>query len=409
MIDKTVGNVQLMQRINRLKVLNFVRGKEQTTRPEIIRVTGLSPSSVTNIVSFLLEKSLLQEFGSMDTRDVGRKATLIRFNPAALQIVCVNIEAEKIDLALTDLAGEALLTRELAINRQSNQADSLELIKQEISLIRQAYQSIEPAGGTAELAGIGIALSGLVLNHDKLIYSSSMHWKDVGLKAFFEKAFGLPVFVQNNSRTKALWRLRQNADEREKNIIFLDLAMGVGIISFYEQKVNEAVIGEFGHTTVKKDGPLCFCGNRGCLELMCSVDTIIAQCRELLSQGRCPVLRRAPAGRDDALDYPAILTAFRLGDPDVAGVLRECGEYLGIGLANIINLFNPQRIIINGDVLLTEDFIYQTALKEADSRVNELFSRNTVYEKVTIDTAEEIKGVALYVSDRLFDLAGFNL
>jgi len=404
-IDKTVGNVQLMQRINRLKVLNFVRAKGQSSRPEIVRITGLSPSSVTNIVGFLLEKKLLMESGAVDTREVGRKATVIQFNPAALQIVCVNIEAKKIDLALTDLAGNALKTKELVLDPRKSEKESLERIKAEIMAIRSEYEA-DPV----DLAGIGIALSGLVLNHNQLVLSSSMHWRGVALKEYFEQAFNLPVFVQNNSRTKALWRLRQSKEEPEQNIIFLDLAMGVGIINFYDQRVNDAVIGEIGHTTVKKDGPLCFCGNHGCLEMMCSVDAIINQCSELLLQNRCPVLKRMMSQASaDTPDYEMILQAFHQGDPDIPAVLRECGEYLGIALANIISLFNPQQILINGDQLLTEDTIYQTALAEADTRVNELFSKSVRYEKVCIDTAEEIRGLALYVSDQLFELSGFTL
>ena len=182
--------------------------------------------------------------------------------------------------------------------------------------------------------------------------------------------------------------------------------MGVGIINFYENKINNAVIGEFGHTTVKKDGPLCFCGNHGCLEMMCSVDAVLHNCDELLKAGKCEILKTLMEESDEALSYRLVLEAFRNGDNDVKGVLEECGKYLGIGLANIINIFNPQRIIINGHILLSCNFIYETAVEEAKQRAHEQFIRDMKFETVGIGVEEAVKGVSLFVTDRIFELSG---
>jgi N-acetylglucosamine repressor len=200
--------------------------------------------------------------------------------------------------------------------------------------------------------------------------------------------------------------LRKNGINTEENIIFLDLTMGVGIINFYKNEINESVIGEIGHTTVKKDGPLCFCGNRGCLEVMCSVDTIVDKCNRLLQQGRCLLLKDLIEKKNTPITYEAIIEAFNIGDDDVRNVLTECGQYLGIGIANIINIFNPKRIIINGHQLLKTEYIYKTAIDEANSRAYEQFTKDLKYEKVNIDADRAITGVSLYVTDRLFDLMG---
>ncbi len=400
-----IGNVQLMQKINRLKVLNLVRQRGPAARPEIARTTGLSSSSVTNIVGFLLEKRLLVETGTIEKRDVGRKATLLEYNPAAFTVVCIDIGADRIHVSLTDLVGTPRVTREIRLDHPMLDKEMLDLVRREVTgLVEEGRLS-----GLDAIAGIGIALSGLVLNDDRLIVSSSMHWKGLSLKRYFEGQFGLPVFVQNSSLTKAHWRLRQKMDETERHVVFMDLAMGVGIIDFFNGQINEAVIGELGHTTVQKDGPPCFCGNHGCLELMCSVETVLGQCREAMEQGRCSVLRARLAGRAEPLDFADVRAAAAGGDPDVAAILRTCGEYLGIGLANVINLFNPQRIILNGDVLLTEDSIYRTAVAEARSRVNELFARSVQFEKVDIGPEESIRGIALYLADRIFELSNFSL
>jgi predicted NBD/HSP70 family sugar kinase len=401
-IVNEIGNVQLMQKINRLKVLECIRLKGPVARPEISKVTGLSLSSITNIVTYLLDKGLVAETGTVDSRDVGRKATLIRFNPAALTVISVNIEASKIDLALTDLAGEILEMKQINVGRLMKDYEILNAVKKEIT---QLIASGTSAHGS-EVAGIGIGVSGLVQEGGILAISSSMRWKGLSIKEQFENTFHIPVYIQNNSRTKALWALRSYIGEEDRNVIFLDLTMGVGIISFFENKINEAVKGEFGHTTVKKDGPLCFCGNHGCLEIMCSVDAVVNACTDLLDQGRCGILARLLGERGNALDYDSILEAFEKGDDDVKQVLEECGQYLGIGIANLINIFNPQRLIINGDVLLKSDFIYETAVQETSGRAYEQFLHDLKYQKVDIGEKESIQGVSLYVADKLFELSG---
>jgi predicted NBD/HSP70 family sugar kinase len=157
---------------------------------------------------------------------------------------------------------------------------------------------------------------------------------------------------------------------------------------------------------VDKNGPVCFCGNRGCLEIMCCVETVLQQCSELIENGKCCILNQYLKNSNIALNYLSVLKAFSMGDIDVEKVLRECAEYLGVGLTNIINMFNPDRIIINGDELLTSDFIFETAVKEANMRAYELFTKDLIYEKVNINTEMAVGGIALYVADRLFDIAG---
>ncbi len=401
-INNEIGNVQLMQKINRLKVLDYIRDNGPAARPEIAKSTGLSPSSITNIVAYLLEKKLVAEMGQVDSKEVGRKATLVKFNPESMNIISIDIESASINFALTNLAGDIQKMKEIPLDRLIKDYEIFNIIKREISsMIDEGIKH-----HNAAIAGIGIAVSGLVDDNEKLIISSSLRWKGLSLKEYFESNFNLPVYVQNNSRTKALWELKTRKDISEKNVIFMDLTMGVGIINFYEQKINNAVIGEFGHTTVKKDGPLCFCGNHGCLEMMCSVDSVVNECDELLKNGKCEVLRKDMAGADRVLNYQSVLDAYQKGDKDVKEVLEECGRYLGIGLANIINVFNPQRIIINGDILLNCSFIYETAVEEAHKRAHEQFVKDLRFEMVSIGVEEAVKGVSLYVADKLFELSG---
>lgn len=400
-IANEVGNVQLMQRINRLKVLDVIRARGPIARPEIARQTGLSPSSITNIIGYLMERNLVLDVGTVDSRDVGRKAALLCFNPAGHRIIAANVEADRAYVALTDLSGMVLSRKEIPLTVRMMDFEILNLIKKEINHLIGG----ESSGEHEPILGMGLAVSGLVQDEGRLVLSSSLKWKSLSIKEQFESLFRIPVFIQNSSRTKALWALKKHVGEADRNVVFLDLARGVGIVNYFDHRINEAVIGELGHTTVKKDGPQCFCGNRGCLELMCTVEAVVNGCLEQMALGNSPVLAELAGGQPELVGYDLALEAFRRGDEGVRAVLTECGQYLGMGIANIINLFSPQKIIINGDELLKSDFVYETALVEAGSRANEAMARGVQYQKVEIGTEESIQGLSMYVTDRLFELS----
>ena len=182
-----VGNVQLMQRMNRLKVIDLIRKKGPLSRPDIAKMTGLSPSSVTNIVSFLIERNLVAETGTVESRDVGRKAVLIRFNARAHRIISVNVEIDRVYVTLTDLDGEVYAKREIAFDRSIMNLKILDLIRDEITrLMGEAGQ-----GG---VRGIGLAVSGLVQDEGRFVFSSSLQWKGLAVRGAAGIAVSHPCF-----------------------------------------------------------------------------------------------------------------------------------------------------------------------------------------------------------------------
>lgn len=377
-----IGNVQLMQRINRVKVLEYIRKNGACARPDLARQTNLSLSSITNIMNYLLAQNLVHPVGRASASGAGRRAALISFNATAMYLICINIEPQEAHIALTDLAGTILSMSRIGIRESDSAQNVLSRLAEAVRTIIAEHKNIR---------AIGVSVSGHVVGDLGVVNSSIMRWKDVNVREYFANAFGLHVYVINNSKTKALWQIKQYSGELDRKIIFLDLTLGVGIISFYNGEINESVSGELGHTTVMKDGPLCFCGNRGCLELVCSVKFILARCRD----------KALPA-----TTFDEALFLFSGGNAEIRDIFRECAEYLGIGIANIINLFEPNLIILNDNQLTSCEYIYQTALDEAERRAYRQFSRPVRYEKVSINTDQALRGVSYYVTDRLFALDG---
>ena len=271
-----VGNVRFMQRINREKVLSYIRKNSPVSRNELSKVTGLSLSSITNIVNFFMDTNLVTETGRIKNVGAGRKAVMIEFNASAMSIIAINIETDEAIVSLTDLSGGIITSRSVEISRR----DSSDAV---ISAIERCV--IEIISERDDVKAIGFAVSGHV-SGDGRVSSSTMRWDRVDVKKRFEKTTGLPVYVSNNTKTKGLWTIRALNDVKHRNIVFLDMSSeGIGIINAYGGEINNAIAGEFGHTVVTGSDHKCFCGNVGCLESVCSVSYIEGRYKELSGEG----------------------------------------------------------------------------------------------------------------------------
>ncbi len=382
-IKRTVGNVQLMQKINRLQVLRCIRRYEPVSRPAVAEETGLSLSSITNIVNYLMERRLVRETGVEEIERVGRKAALLRFDGGAYRLLCVYVERDSATIDYTDLSGE-VCDREV-VSIEGEEPPAL------FQTIKAACRTLLDRHPGEQVLGIGFAVSGLILEESNYILSASLRWKAFHVKRDLESSFDIPVFIENVSVTRAVWQLsREKQGGKGRNVIFFDLDKGVGAVQLIDGELNRSLLGEIGHTTVERDGPACFCGNRGCLEALCSVDRIVSQYRAL---------------RPDRPDiaFEEIVAAQRAGDPTAGRVLTECGEYLGIGLANVVNIFHPDRIIINSGAYAGCELIFRVAVDELKRRANSLLTRELEVERVVISGDDSCRGIALHLSNSIFE------
>ena len=380
---KPVGNAQLMQKINRLQVLNYIRRNGPVARPAVAQATGLSLSSITNIVNYLLEQRIVAETGVESLGRVGRKATLLRFNGRAYRLICIYIEAEQLTVCLTDLSG--MVYDRAVLSYPPAQNDSRFLLQS----IKDAIELILTKNGGELVLGIGIAVSGLVLDNSNYILSASLRWKAYHVKDELEQLFHKPVFIQNISITRAVWQISQEKGARERNVIFLDLDNGIGAVQFFDGELNRSLIGEIGHTTIDKSGVACFCGNHGCLEAMCSTDRIV----QLYHKAR-PECSQAT--------YNDVVAAAAAQEKAAIDAICECGEYLGIGLANVVNIFHPDKIIINSGAYANCELIFETATKTMEQRAYAALTKGLVIERVSLNRDDSCRGISVHLCDSIF-------
>lgn len=382
-MNKQVANVQLMQKMNRLKVLEFVRKNPDASRPMIASATGLSLPSITNIVSYLLEIGLLQENGLEKVTRVGRKSTLLRISASAYDLVCIYLDEKNALIVRTDFEGNPKEKVCLTIHKNSSEQSLKELFDTTISIVNSC-----PKG---RILGIGIAISGLVLSGSKFIMSSRLKWKSFDIKNMLEEKTGIPVFLDNVSLLRAAWYFNKKTPSTSDNILFIDMENGIGAVQYAGGVIQSSTLGEIGHTTVKRDGLPCFCGNRGCLEAMCSPKRILSLYE---STGEEPLT---------SLSEAELL--YQKGNSAAVFAIQECAAYLGIGLANLVNLFNPSEIIINTGDFRDCPSLLTLAEEEMRKRAYLCLSEHLIIEKICETEENTICGTAYHLCNKLFDIS----
>lgn len=381
-MNSIVGNSQLIQKMNRLKVLNYIRKNPNTPRSIIAKETGLSVASLTNITSYLLSSGLLRECETEETSGVGRKSTPLRFGADTYGLVCISIGADTISVSHTNLDG-IIIDTSVICDGNTPPSMVVEPIRAYIASLLKEY-------GKDRILAIGISISGLVLDGSRFVVSSSLKWKEFDLKAVLEKDTGLPVFVENMSLLKAVWYFNSNKTEATDNMVFVDMENGIGSCQFYKGEINRAMLGEIGHTTVKSDGEMCFCGNRGCLEAMCSVHRIL----RLYNDSK----------RGAEYDFGHIVQQFRKGDAYAVSAVKECASFLGIGLASLVNICKPSVIVINTGQFTTLPELIDLAIEELDRRAYPALLEGLDIRRIYVNEHQAISGAAMNLCDRLFSI-----
>lgn len=382
-MNNQVGNVQLMQQMNRLKVLDFVRRHPDVSRPCIAENTGLSLASITNTTSYLLDLGLIYESGVEKVGRVGRKSVLLRFCATGYDLICIYLSEKYINIAYTDLEGKAKEKIKIESENLTPEETMAELQDNVLSLVKRY--------GSERILGIGVAISGLILDDSKFVLSSRLKWKSFDIKKTLEKSTNLPVFVDNVSLIKAVWYFCRKSSSAKDNMLFVDMENGIGAVQFFDGAISRSTLGEIGHTTVERNGEPCFCGNTGCLEAMCSPSRLLS-------------LYESVSGKK-AASITELNKLYKNDNKDAIYAISECGRYLGIGLANLVNLFNPSVMVIN-----TGDFEgCPSLIKEAEQELHRR-AYPSLTKKLVIKQTQEtedniIYGTAFNLCDRLFDIS----
>jgi predicted NBD/HSP70 family sugar kinase len=320
------------------------------------------------LVRELLDERKLMEMGPADN-PLGRKQVLLRLNEEYGFVVGVDFDAESVVTAVMDLRPRI---RNIVKERTYLGGGIDGLVQQLLSCTSRA---IEQAGlQQSSIVGIGIVDPGLInsLEGVSVISSTIDFWRQVPLKRIFEEHFGVPAALENSSQPKALAERVLGAGKTADDMIYIEYGAGIGAGIIMGGKVlagQRGSVGELGHTHVARNGPACKCGSFGCLEALAGALAVETRIREALQAGSNSRALALAGGDPNKITVWNVLEAARMDDKTCRTIVEEMGMYLGLSLANLVNLLNPSLIVLDkrlelaGSVLL--DQLMRTIKRQA--------------------------------------------
>jgi len=334
MLDRTRGTVRDLRRDTRSALLWSLYLSKQRSRQELSDTTGLSQASVSNVVRELLDEGIVIEAGSVES-DGGRPRILLEMNPDYGYVIGVDIGETCVLAGLFDLTMTERAKAEFRLNPAEH--DVGVVVQGVLSGLHTvlAATGIEPAA----ILGVGVGVPGIVeQGPEVLVHGQTYGWEGVPLERLLRSGTELPLYFENCAKTTGQAELWFGAGKGATNAVVALIGSGVGASlisggSIYRGATSSA--GEWGHTAIVVGGRACRCGSRGCLEAYVGAEAILER------YGR-------PLPGNDEESALAELIAAADTSPLAAAILEETAGYLGVGIASLINLLHPERIILSG-------------------------------------------------------------
>nr|WP_086940813.1 ROK family protein [Thaumasiovibrio occultus] len=365
-----IGNVDLVKQLNSAAVYRLIDQKGPISRIQVAEVSQLAPASVTKITRQLLERGLIKEVAQQASTG-GRRAISLTTESEPFHAICVRVGRRDIDITLYDLSGKAITSIHDKFDYQDSQAFIEGLIEQ----ITQFKAQVEPQ--LKELVAIGVTLPGLIDPVKGVIqYMPTIDVEQLPLGEILNDTFNVTSFVGNDIRALALAEHYFGAtrDCLDSIVVSVHNGTGAGII------VNGQVflghnrnVGEIGHIQIDPLGDRCQCGNFGCLETVAANPAIIAHVEKALAQGFVSELQQ-----HESITVSGICHAANNGDELAVQVLTKVGNHLGKALAITINLFNPQKIVLTGEITEAESLLFAAIERCISTQALSNFSENLV-------------------------------
>ncbi len=327
-------------------LFGLLRASTQTSQTELARQSGLSKATVSEAMGLLTEKGFIREVGKRQ-QGRGRSQIVIELEATARYALGAQLDDHCCTVILSDLRAQP-------VQRASRPIEGSE----PEDFIAALCACVEELRATADapILGLGIGAPGSVDPSGRVVtVSVPFGWRNVPLADLVEERLHLPVITANRAKVAALGELWQGDHAGISHLVYVFVGEGIvaGLIihdSLYFGSAGGA--GEIGHLTVLPDGPICGCGNAGCLHMLASESAIIRSARTRTRDAQQPSLLTTLADQQlHQITIPLLATAVQQGDDLARTVVEEAGTYLGLALANVINLINPQRIVLGGPVI----------------------------------------------------------
>ena len=323
-VAKQPGNSRYLREMNQARVLDLVRIREGVSRISLAEATGLSATAIGTIVKGLLEDGFIHETGE-GVSSGGRKPTLLRLRPDSWYGIGVDVDARFLYLSILDHSGRVVLQkRQTADGRVSPETTVIRICELALTTLRSAGIQRE------KVLGLGISVPGIVERADRRIaFAPNLAWHDADILGPIADRLNMPVYVENESVCSTICEQWMGSCRQVEDFIHINVDTGIGAGLFLKGGLYRGTTGsagEVGHIVVEDGGPLCQCGNHGCLETLASLDGMLRQ-----------------ANMDD---FGVFLSEVRAGNSKAVAVMAHASRSLGRAVSMLANTLNPRRIVL---------------------------------------------------------------
>jgi len=331
-------NQQVVKKNNTSLVFRTITQQEPLSRADIAQDSGLNKATVSSLVNELLEKQLVYESGPGESSG-GRRPVLLHYNQSAGYSIGIDIGVNYILGVVTDLKGNIINEQKLSM-KDSAFEDVLNRVK------KMVYTLMEPLPQSPYgVVGIGIGIPGIVDKQGNILLAPNLGWKNCEIKQQIEEEFNIPVIIENEANAGAYGEKQFGVGKSFNDIIYVSVGIGIGVGLILNNQLYQGVngfSGELGHMVIQMDGAPCRCGSKGCWEVYASEHALIDNAKDL-----------------DNPTLESIIDLAKNNDEKAISLFEEIGKYLGFGINNIINTFNPEQIIIGNRLAMAKQWIEQ--------------------------------------------------
>lgn len=347
-----VANRELTKAINQFNILNTIRKSGLISRVEIAEITGQSRSSVTNITARLIEEKMIFEKKTETSSSRGRRRVLLALNPEAAYVVGVKLSVFQISFAVTNLQADVMSSLIVPVRTGQRPVEFIaDLIEEGIRhCVAKARLNMK------KISGIGIGIPGFIDSQSGITYWSPLYKRgDTTLRDLIQDRFRIVTYIENDANTVTLAQQWFGEGRGVNNFLMVTVEHGIGmgiVVNGQIYRGERGIGAEFGHVVIKPGGAQCRCGKRGCVEAYVADYKILETAVKACKAGRWQY------GDISTLTIEEVTTIAKAGEPILQKIFKKGGEILGLGICGLIQVFNPEKIIIAGEGVRAGELLF---------------------------------------------------
>jgi predicted NBD/HSP70 family sugar kinase len=394
MQKQRTGDLKLIQELNRSIILDTIRKNGPVSRSEIAKLIDISPTTVTSAVVDLIQEGLVCEDG-VGSSSGGRKPVLLRFNPDSHSIIGVSITNSSIKIADMNLEGE-ILRKEIHPTNLCQGQDMIQLILNVVDQFLAKKINIELCHGISVITpGIVDAERGIIS------YNSKLNLYDVPLKDLIEERTKLPAFIDNDANAFVLAENFFGLFSKFKDLLYITIGDGVGSGLMVNGSIYRGFLGssgELGHTSVVSGGVKCGCGNKGCLENYVNWPTIYSQIiSAMMTKGHDTIMKEMVSNEMSKITPHVFVQAVNQEDELALEIMEDVVNHLAIAITNTVHLFNPEVIILSGDIVQGNPLFLKSIHEQVKRKVIPILKDNINIQSTSLGSEFELLGSAAVI------------